>query len=192
MNDTKTKVDTIRLQNLSYGHKQAGVLMAAVELDLFTKISEGASTVSEIAEALDLSPLNAERILVACMGIGLLEKQGDSYQNAPDAERFLVKGKKSYGEIAQEGRMVKGIGKDNCMWTWEEGNPQGTKMCMEVSEEEMTEMAEESKQMMEEQGYQPPDIDYQCRPAVFGDEKFNPPGEVNFMDVGQMMERFGQ
>jgi len=96
MNDTKAKVDTIRLQNLSYGHKQAGVLMAAVELDLFTKISEGASTVSELAKALELTPLNAERILVASMGIGLLEKQGDQYQNAPDAERFLVKGKKTY------------------------------------------------------------------------------------------------
>lgn len=103
-----------------------------------------------------------------------------------------VKGKKSYGEVAQEGRMVKMIWKDDCMWVWEEGNPQGTKMCMEVSEEEMEEMAEESQQMMEEQGYQPTDIDYQCRPAIFGDEKFNPPGEVNFMDVGQMMEGLGQ
>ena len=72
MNDTKAKVDTIRLQNLSYGHKQAGVLMAAVELDLFTKISEGASTVSEVAEAVDQYRKKTEAEPISCITNGYI------------------------------------------------------------------------------------------------------------------------
>jgi hypothetical protein len=96
MEEKKGKVDTIRLQNLVYGHKTAGVLMAAVELDLFSEVSGGASTIEEIAEALKITPLNAHRLVVACTGMGLLTKDGANYSNAPDAERFLVKEKKSY------------------------------------------------------------------------------------------------
>ena len=96
MQERKAKVDTIRLQDISYGHKAAGVLMAAIELDLFTKVSEGAGTIPEIAKALNLSLLNAHRLVAACAGIGLLDKDGDKYRNPSDVERFLVKGKRSY------------------------------------------------------------------------------------------------
>jgi SAM-dependent methyltransferase len=92
----KKKVDTIRLQNLSYGHKQSATLRAAVQLDLFTKVSQGAATTSEIAGALGMSALNTERLVVACTALGLLEKEGERYSNAPDVERFLVQGKPTY------------------------------------------------------------------------------------------------
>ena len=94
--EDKKEIGTVRLQNLSYGHKQAATLRAAVELDLFTKVSEGASRLSEIASALGLSLLNAERLVVACAALQLLRKDGDDYRNAPDVERFLVKGKLTY------------------------------------------------------------------------------------------------
>ena len=96
MEETKGKVNTVRLQNISYGHKQTATLRAAIELDLFTKVSEGAATFSELAEALGVSVLNTERIVVACAGLGLLEKDSHGYKNAPDVERFLVKGKPTY------------------------------------------------------------------------------------------------
>ena len=96
MEETKGKVNTVRLQNISYGHKQTATLHAAIELDLFTKVSEGAATFSELAEALGVSVLNTERIVVACAGLGLLEKDSHGYKNAPDVERFLVKGKPTY------------------------------------------------------------------------------------------------
>ncbi len=96
MQAPREKPKTIRIQNLSYAHKQSATLMAAVELDLFTKISQGASVLSEIADAVGLSLLNAERLVVVCAALGLLEKQGENYRNAPDVERFLVKGKRSY------------------------------------------------------------------------------------------------
>lgn len=96
MKERKKKVDTVRLQNLSYGHKQSATLRAAVQLALFTNVSQGASTISEIAAALELSALNAERLAVACTSLGLLEKDGKKFSNAPDVERFLVQGKPTY------------------------------------------------------------------------------------------------
>ncbi len=92
----KERLDTVRLQNMSYAHKQSAVLRAAIELDLFTRISEGASTILEIAGKVEITPLNAERLVVACTAMGLLEKEGETYRNAPDVERFLVKGKTTY------------------------------------------------------------------------------------------------
>jgi hypothetical protein len=94
--DSEKRMTTVRLQNLSYGHKQSGTLRAALELDLFTKVSEGASSVPAIATALGLTVLNGERLVVACTALGLLERDEDVYRNAPDVERFLVKGEVTY------------------------------------------------------------------------------------------------
>ncbi len=92
----KKRVDTVRLQNLSYAHKQSAALRAAIELGLFTCISQGASTIPDIANATGVSSLNAERLLVACTALGLIGKEGEQYRNAPDVERFLVKEKMTY------------------------------------------------------------------------------------------------
>ncbi len=92
---TQGKVNTVRLQNLSYAHKQAGTFRAAIELDLFTIVSKGAPRLADIREALQLSALNTERLVVACSALDLLE-EGEGYRNAPDVERFLVKGKPTY------------------------------------------------------------------------------------------------
>jgi ubiquinone/menaquinone biosynthesis C-methylase UbiE len=92
----KPYIGTERIQNIGFGFKHAAALMAAVELSLFTRISEGAGTLEEIASACGLSPLNAERLVVACTAIGLIEKHGDRYVNAPDVETYLVEGKPRY------------------------------------------------------------------------------------------------
>lgn len=96
MPKSREQLSTVRLQNISYGHKQSAALRAAVELDLFTWISEGAADFEEIASAAGISALNAQRLVVACAAIGLLEKDDGGYKNAPDVERFLVKGKPTY------------------------------------------------------------------------------------------------
>lgn len=96
MEETKQKADTVRLQNFAYGHKTASVLLAAIELDLFSNISGGTGTIEEITGALNISVLNSHRLVAACAGLGLLIKDGSSYNNAPDVEKFLVKGKRNY------------------------------------------------------------------------------------------------
>ena len=90
MEEKIPKVDTVRLQNFAYGHRTASVLFAAVELDLFSKVSEGAGTIEEIAKVLDISVLNSHRLVEACTGMGLLNKDGSNYSNAPDVEKFLM------------------------------------------------------------------------------------------------------
>ncbi len=90
------KLDTVRLQNLAYGYRQSATLLAAIEIDIFSKISAGARTVDTSARAADITPLNAERILAACAALGLVVKDGENYSNASDVERFLVKSAKSF------------------------------------------------------------------------------------------------
>jgi SAM-dependent methyltransferase len=77
-------------------YREAGALMAAVELGLFTKIANGADSEPELIAALGIEPLNAERIVVACIGLGLVERDGDRLRNAPDVARFLVEGERGY------------------------------------------------------------------------------------------------
>ena len=89
-------VTTVRLQNIAQSYGASAALMAAVEIGLFTAISQGAGTYDEIAAALSIHPTNAERLMVMLCATGLLEKTGDRHANAPDVERFLVAGKPGY------------------------------------------------------------------------------------------------
>lgn len=70
--------------------------MAAVELDLFTHISQGCNRLEKLADALGITSVNAERLVVAACALDLLAKSGDTYSNAPDVERFLVRDKPTY------------------------------------------------------------------------------------------------
>lgn len=102
------RVDTVRLQNLSFAYRESAVLMAAVELGLFTRISQGVCTREALADALGMTGVNAERLLTACTVLGLVERTEDGFRNAPDVERFLVEGTKQYAgawlQLTQMGR----------------------------------------------------------------------------------------
>jgi len=92
--------DTTRLQRLVHSYRDAAALMAAVELGLFTQVARGADTEAAVARALDLSPTNAERLVTACVALGLLVREGEAaaarLRNAPDVARFLVEGEPAY------------------------------------------------------------------------------------------------
>jgi SAM-dependent methyltransferase len=89
-------VTTVRLQNIAQSYGQSAALMAAVEIGLFTAISRGAGTYEAVAQALDIHPTNAERLMVMLCAAGLLEKTQGRHSNAPDVERFLVEGSPGY------------------------------------------------------------------------------------------------
>jgi hypothetical protein len=88
--------DTTRLQRLVHSYRDAAALMAAVELGLFTQVGRGADTEAAVARALALSPTNAERLVTACVALGLLVRDGERLRNAPDVARFLVEGEPTY------------------------------------------------------------------------------------------------
>ena len=96
MNVPAPRPDTTRLQRLAHSYRDSAALMAAVELGLFTRVAEGADTEAAVARALDLTPTNAERLVTACVALGLLERAGERVRNAPDAARFLVEGEPTY------------------------------------------------------------------------------------------------
>ncbi len=94
-----------------------------------------------------------------------------------------VKGEKMYGEVSQQGKTGYVIIKDNCMWSWSTGETQGVKMCFEG---DFWETSEEYTQ--EGQVTVPTEAEYRCAPAVFTDAKFNPPADINFVDLDELMQ----
>jgi SAM-dependent methyltransferase len=89
-------VDSVRLQDIAYAYRHSAVLIAAVELGLFTLIAQGVDTIPRLATALDITPTNAERLLMACAALGLVVPDGEHFTNAADVQKFLVKGEKGY------------------------------------------------------------------------------------------------
>ncbi len=91
------RIDTIRLQRLARAFNESAVFYAAIDLELFTHVSAGADSISSLATAMGTSELNAERLVVVCLAMGLLERGSDGgLVNAPDCEKFMVKGSPRY------------------------------------------------------------------------------------------------
>jgi len=102
--------------------------------------------------------------------------EGNEYES-------FIKGENYRGKIkTAEGKTGEIIIKNNCMWTWSEGEAQGMKICFEESDLEMTNIWEQP------QGAFGPDIAYTCLPTVVTDAKFTLPSNVNFMDIDEMMD----
>lgn len=92
----QTRLDTTRLQAMALAYQTSAALMAAVELDLFTAVSQGSNTIEAIAAKIGIAPRQAERLVTVLTAVELLEKSGEAFANAPDVERFLVKGSPRY------------------------------------------------------------------------------------------------
>jgi len=81
------RIDTIRLQSIARGFTETAVFYAAIDLDIFTHVSEGAATIEAVASAANITALNAERIVVVLLALGLIEKDDAGHlHNAPDCE----------------------------------------------------------------------------------------------------------
>ncbi len=88
--------DTVRLQRISKAFWESAALMSAVELGVFTAIARGSDTIDKLAHAIDIEPVNAERLLTALTAMELVSRQGEQFANADDVARFLVEGEPSY------------------------------------------------------------------------------------------------
>lgn len=95
-NRTSPRPTTVRLQRMVRAYRESAALMAGVELGLFTRIAQGHDTEGALADALGLTPLHTERLIVACVALGLIEREGDRLRNPPDVARFLVEGQAQY------------------------------------------------------------------------------------------------
>jgi hypothetical protein len=72
----------------------SATLFAAAELGVFAELSrlrKGSAAI--IAQTLQLNVRYTTLLLDACVALGLLEKEGASYRNSPEAEAYLVPGR---------------------------------------------------------------------------------------------------
>ena len=93
---TDKKIDSVRLQNIVQGFGQSAALMSAVELGIFTAIDGGATTIESVAEAVEIHPVNAERLLTMLTAMNLVHLDENGFSNADDVARFLVEDSPRY------------------------------------------------------------------------------------------------
>jgi 3-hydroxy-5-methyl-1-naphthoate 3-O-methyltransferase len=86
----------IPLMQLVSGFWVSKTLAAAVDVDLFTKLSGRGADIEELTQLLGFHPRPAEMLLSGCTALGLLEKRDTRFHNSPLAEEFLVRGKPYY------------------------------------------------------------------------------------------------
>lgn len=96
MSEDAKRPDTVRLQQMGRAFIGSASLFAAIDLELFTFVDQGEDTHAKFAQRVGISITNAERLMTMCAASGLLVWVGDRYVNAPDVDRFLVKGKSTY------------------------------------------------------------------------------------------------
>jgi acetylserotonin N-methyltransferase len=71
--------------------RRSKTMFAAVSLGIFDTLEDGPKSLAELAQSLGLNPDALERLLDACIGLKLLDRQGAAYQNTPVASTYLCK-----------------------------------------------------------------------------------------------------
>ncbi len=94
--DYASSMKTKRLTGMAYAFKNAGTLLAAIELELFTAISEGAATIEQLSDSLSLPAESIDRLLSACKALELVREEDGRYVNFSDAEKYLVRSSRTY------------------------------------------------------------------------------------------------
>lgn len=110
MPQTQKKLDPTAMQiwlDLMASAWKGQTLIAAVELDLFSRIAEGNNTAQKIAAAAGTPEDTTRRLLDALAGIGYLKKANQQYRLTAGAAECLVRGKPFYmGDNALVGKMT--------------------------------------------------------------------------------------
>jgi len=77
-------------------YQQSAAVKAGVELDVFTRIGEGADTVEALAKHCEAAPRGVRALANTLVVMGLLEKSGDRYRLGADAAAFLDRRSPAY------------------------------------------------------------------------------------------------
>lgn len=87
---------TERMTDIALSFKKTGAILAAIEMELFTHIARGATTLDQIAAALGIDAEKADRLLTACKSMDLIRETDGQHENFSDVERYLVKDSRTY------------------------------------------------------------------------------------------------
>ena len=84
------------VMQLGFGYWGFKTLLSAVELGLFTELSNSPANAETLRSRLGLHARSARDFFDALVALGMLERDRDLYRNTPATETFLVRGKISY------------------------------------------------------------------------------------------------
>ncbi len=84
------------LELIVQGFPQFRVLATALDWRIFSRLPKAGATPDEVATIYDIEERPARILLNALAAMGLLEKRGPRYRNAPIADRYLVEGRPEY------------------------------------------------------------------------------------------------
>ncbi|HEU5374780.1 MAG TPA: class I SAM-dependent methyltransferase [Ktedonobacteraceae bacterium] len=85
----------------SFAFAQSCMLLASVELDLYTHINAGVHTLEQLAEKAGVDQAFLERLLGGLLAMGLVRRAGPLYELTPVSARYLVRGLPTYlGDVA--------------------------------------------------------------------------------------------
>jgi SAM-dependent methyltransferase len=96
MDDPTRGMKTERLTAMANAFKNAGTLLACVELGIFSAIAEGAGNVAQISERTNIPEESVDRLLTVCRSLKLVDRIDGEYRNYDDVQRYLVKSSRTY------------------------------------------------------------------------------------------------
>lgn len=85
-----------RIVQLTFAYMETKTMLSAAELGVFTHLGQGPATAAQLQKALGLHPRPAADFLDSLVALNLLTRDGDSYRNGPEADLYLVPGKRTY------------------------------------------------------------------------------------------------
>ncbi|HEX9144056.1 MAG TPA: methyltransferase [Candidatus Binatia bacterium] len=84
------------IEKLEWAVWPSFAMLAGIQLDLFTVLTDGPMTIDQIADAIGVRPDKLKPLLYALAASGLLTVHGDFFANTGEADHFLVRGSPSY------------------------------------------------------------------------------------------------
>ncbi len=84
------------IMGLMSGYWQVKILLAAIELGVFTELAGQPATASELAGCLGLVQPGTHDFLAGLSHLGLLQQANGAFANSPIADRYLVRGRPEY------------------------------------------------------------------------------------------------
>lgn len=83
--------DPAPILELLVGFRRSKTMFAAVELGVFDALSAGSKTLETLAQEIKAQPDSLERLLDACVGLGLLSKVDGGYANTAATTTYLCR-----------------------------------------------------------------------------------------------------
>ena len=93
---SKPVMTPANIMQLGMGFMASKTLLSAIELGVFTHLSNGPRNAEELMASLCLHDRSARDFLDALVSLGMLDRENGLYRNTPETEEFLVRGKLNY------------------------------------------------------------------------------------------------